>query len=388
MIWNRKRQNFLLITEILVSFMVVFAVFTLLVTNFKNYRQPAGFEYENVWSIHANNLKSYSNTDSMMTFYQTLRNQLRSMPEIEAISWTGNNIPFAMSTRNGTLADGKLNLREVNFYTTDDGYSEVLDFHLVEGRWFNREDNASRNKVVVITEGLKEKLFGNQPAVGKTFGTSHKEADRSRIVGVVQDVKDKGDYNRAEFGVYERADTAAFAWLNTILVKVASGAGADFEGRLFRTVASAMKDSNVEIEHLSEKRIRKNNFALVPMIVLLIVAGFLIINVALGLFGVLWYNISKRKAEIGLRRAIGASSQRISGQLVGEALVISTLALIVGSFFAVQFPLLKLFDLAPAVYLVAWLLAILFIYTLVVICAFYPGKQAAAIHPAVALHEE
>ena len=72
-------------------------------------------------------------------------------------------------------------------------------------------------------------------------------------------------------------------------------------------MANYMKNSNVEIEHLTNKRKSINYFALVPMIVLLIVACFLIINVALGLFGVLWYNINKRRGEIGLRRAVGAT---------------------------------------------------------------------------------
>ena len=124
------------------------------------------------------------------------------------------------------------------------------------------------------------------------------------------------------------------------------------------------------------------------MIILSIVAGFLIINVALGLFGVLWYNINKRRGEIGLRRAVGATGNSVSKQLVAEALVLSTISLIVGCFFAFQFPLLNVFDLPAGVYLVAIALAIAFIYLLVTICALYPGKQAAAIYPAVALHEE
>ncbi len=124
------------------------------------------------------------------------------------------------------------------------------------------------------------------------------------------------------------------------------------------------------------------------MIILLIVTGFLIINVALGLFGVLWYNINKRRSEIGLRRAVGASGNSISKQLVGEALVLSTISLLIGSFFAIQFPLMNVFDLATSTYLIAWMLALAFIYVLVIICALYPGRQAAAIYPAVALHEE
>jgi len=112
------------------------------------------------------------------------------------------------------------------------------------------------------------------------------------------------------------------------------------------------------------------------------------INVSLGLFGVLWYNINKRKGEIGLRRAVGATGRSVSGQLMGESLVLATFSLFVGCFFAVQFPLLNVLDLPAGIYVTAIGLSVLFIYTLVFICSLYPGKQAAAIYPAVALHED
>ncbi|HWZ02110.1 MAG TPA: FtsX-like permease family protein, partial [Mucilaginibacter sp.] len=118
------------------------------------------------------------------------------------------------------------------------------------------------------------------------------------------------------------------------------------------------------------------------------VSCFLIINVALGLFGVLWYNINQRRGEIGLRRAIGATGKSVSGQLVSESLLVATLSLIVGTFFAAQFPLLNVFNLQAGIYITAIILSIIFIYLLVLVCSLYPGKQAAAIYPAVALHEE
>jgi putative ABC transport system permease protein len=124
------------------------------------------------------------------------------------------------------------------------------------------------------------------------------------------------------------------------------------------------------------------------MIIMSIVGCFLVINVALGLFGVLWYNINKRRGEIGLRRAVGATGNSVSSQLIAESLILATLSLIIGVFFAVQFPLLNVFDLQAGIYITAMLLAILFIYLLVFLCSLYPGRQAAAIYPAVALHEE
>jgi putative ABC transport system permease protein len=110
--------------------------------------------------------------------------------------------------------------------------------------------------------------------------------------------------------------------------------------------------------------------------------------VALGLFGVLWYNINKRRAEIGLRRAIGATGSAVSAQIVMESLLLATLSLIIGTFFAIQFPLLNVFDLPARVYIIALCGAIAFIYLLVYLCSVYPGKQAARVYPAVALHED
>src|SRR6201992_3889491 len=117
-----------------------------------------------------------------------------------------------------------------------------------------------------------------------------------------------------------------------------------------------MKNSDVESAPMRDKRTTLNYFTLVPMIALLIVACFLVINVALGLFGVLWYNINKRRGEIGLRRAIGASGQSVSSQLVSESLILATLSLILGAFFAVQFPLLNVFNLQASIYIIAMIL--------------------------------
>jgi putative ABC transport system permease protein len=257
----------------------------------------------------------------------------------------------------------------------------------LEGRWFGKQDIAAKNRPIVINASLKEKLFGNNRAVGTLIGDGD-DQNSKLVIGVVEDMKYNGDYSIAGIGFYNRIDTASFHWLDKMLIQVTPDADAAFEGRLYKTIAGYMKNANIEIEHLSNRRKNVNYFYLVPMIVLLIVAGFLIINVALGLFGVLWYNINKRKAEIGLRRAVGASGRSVSGQLVAEALILATLSLIVGSFFAIQFPLLNVFHLPAGVYITAQVLAIGFIYLLVLLCALYPGRQAAAIYPAVALHEE
>ncbi|WP_298734546.1 FtsX-like permease family protein [uncultured Chitinophaga sp.] len=384
LMWNKKKQNFLLMTEMFVSFLVVFAVMTISVYYYGNYRKPVGMDYENVWVVNYSNPLKTDNKDSIWLFYEALQRTVKALPQVREVSFTTSNVPFASATiMNGVGHKGRM-ISNINWYNVDDNYQRVLDLKLLEGRWFNKQDAVAPVKPVVINATLREELFGNEPATGRQYG----DDKQSRVIGVVQDVKMKGDYTVAGRAVYNRTDTASLGGMEKMLVRVTPDANLAFEGRLYKTISTALKTANVEIEHLTDKRGSMNNMSLMPMIILSIVAGFLIINVALGLFGVLWYNINKRRAEIGLRRAVGATGRSVSLQLITEALILSTFSVIAGVFFAVQFPLLNVFDLPAMVYVAAIVLSVLFIYLLVLICAFYPGRQAAAVYPAVALHED
>ncbi|MBC8081884.1 MAG: FtsX-like permease family protein, partial [Hymenobacter sp.] len=142
------------------------------------------------------------------------------------------------------------------------------------------------------------------------------------------------------------------------------------------------------ITPLAEERATQLKTGLAPLVALVLVCVFLIINVALGLFGVLWQTISQRRGEIGVRRALGATAGTISGQIVGEILVVTTFGLGLGLLVAAQFPLLGVLGVPAGVYGTAMLLATGGLYALTFVCALYPSRLAAGIRPAVALREE
>lgn len=387
LIWNKRKQNFLFLSEILVSFLVIFAVFSFLTFYYQNYTKPLGFEYERVWAVNYDNEGITKNTDSLQIFYRNLKNSLKAMPQIEEVTFSGANFPYSNSNISTSVnKDGK-RFDWVNLYTDAEDYVKVWNVKLVAGRWFNENDKVTKNKSIIINETLQTAIFGKGSAVGQLLG-DYEDKSRMKVIGVVRDIKANGDYWPAGNAMFNRSDTSDLRDTHNILIKVSEKANAAFESELYKFMTNTFKNSTIGIEHLTEMRDAKNEVTIIPMIIFIIIASFLIINVALGLFGVMWYNINKRKGEIGLRRAIGASGNRVTYQLIQEALILATLSLAVGCFFAVQFPLLNVFNVPSSVYLIAITLAVLFIYLLVFVCALYPGRQAATIHPAVALHEE
>ena len=111
--------------------------------------------------------------------------------------------------------------------------------------------------------------------------------------------------------------------------------------------------------------------------------------VALGLTGVVWQTVTQRTREIGLRRAKGAAIPDIRAQILGELLVMSTIAVLLGTAIVVQFPLLKLVaGVTAGVYAASLVISALGIYLLILTCAWYPSRMATSISPAEALHYE
>src|SRR5689334_18947071 len=91
LIWNKRKQNFLFLSEILVSFLVIFAVFSLLTFYYLNYMLPKGFESERVWSVSYSRSVKINNIDSLNMFYENVRRSLKALPEIEELSFTSAN---------------------------------------------------------------------------------------------------------------------------------------------------------------------------------------------------------------------------------------------------------------------------------------------------------
>ena len=270
-----------------------------------------------------------------------------------------------------------------------DEYKEVLRLKMREGRWFGPQDDASRHEPIVINGMLKQKLFGEEEAVGKLIPIND---SINYIVIVVMDYyRAYSEYNADEPGFFTRINlqkkNESRLW-GSILLRVKPGKGVAFEEKMVKELSGIARNWTIEVSTLEKMRQSKAKLTLIPLIALGVVCGFLIFNVALGLFGVLWYNINKRYAEIVLRRAMGATAGQIYKQFLGKVVVVTTFGLLLGCFFAVQFTLLGVFNLSPEVYITAILTAIAFIYMLVISCALYPSRQAAAIHPATALHEE
>lgn len=391
LVWNRKRSNLLIMLEIFFSFIVMFAVITLGVYYADNYNQPLGFTYDQVWNI---NIDMKAGTDDvwspeMVNTTQQLYLALQDFPEIE-IAAGAHSAPYSLGNRTSVnIYDGKRVEMEVNEVT--DNFQKALGVQLVQGRWFDKSDDALNWKPVIINQRLAREVFGNEDPINQPYKPWASDGDDCRVIGVVNDFRKDGEF--AGLGNYlferKRLDDPKNRPPANLLIKLRPGTTAEFEEKLIAKLQAVAKEWSFEVQPITRMRDTAFKFRLLPLIILGLIAGFLMLMVGLGLVGVLWQSVTQRIKEIGLRRAKGATANDIYKQILGELLVLASFGLALGALLVIQFPLLDLISFVrPAVYFIGMVLALLVIYGLTLTAGLYPSWLATRVQPAEALHYE
>ncbi len=401
LIWNRKRRTILLTIEILVSFLVLFVILSIFNSNYSKYFKPLGFEYKNLWCVKLTPLTA---DDSLKQVggYMNIWDSMNGFPDIEEYCFS-DNAPYFNSMSMNDFSNERDQHAPTFLFGVTDKFSDVLKLKLLEGRWFNEDDDAAGKQPVVITKSTRVALFGkDENVIGKSIWEMRREGkgDEFRIVGVVEDYRYFGEFETSPFnmssfqGIFFRISknnphSNVTATINTdLMIKVKPGTGIAFEEKLINHIKNLTGGWTANIYNIEAQRDKYIESKVISIVLPGAIALFLIINVALGLLGVLWYSINRRRGEIGLRRAVGASGKNISRQIVGESLALGTFSILIGILFAAQFPILKLFDIEIVYYIIALICAALFLYLLISVCSFYPSVLASKIEPAEALHNE
>jgi putative ABC transport system permease protein len=402
-IWNRKRANVLIAFEIFLSFLVVFAVVTLGIHYADSWRQPLGFSYHDVWNVQINmRTANFEGGDqkipaALLESYSQLLRAVRELPEVVEVA-AATCPPYGHSHwTNGSDINGWRLRFGMNHAT--DAFASVMGLEITRGRWFDRRDDGANWQPAVINEALAAEIFGAKNPIGNAIPREKPRAGAApdpemRIVGVIRDFRQDGEIPSSDGSanyliVRHLLDDTERRPPENLLIKVKPGTTVAFEEKLIKHMQAVARDWSFEIEPLEQMRESWINEKLAPLIAAGVIAGFLVLMVGMGLTGVLWQTVTQRTHEIGLRRAKGATLGDIRAQILGELVVLTSVALVAGAALVLQFPLLKLMDfVSPRLYAGSLVISALGIYLLTIACAWYPSRLAARIQPAEALHYE
>jgi len=313
---------------------------------------------------------------------------------------TGSVAAVAPINRTG----GQVIYGDANWFTqvvgTTPGYLAVRGWPLAEGEAFGREEDAAAAKVCLIGQTVKDKLFGDSPAVGEQIRVKHVPC---KIVGVLSP---KGQSSWGQ----DQDDVILMPW--TTLVRRILGTQSDAVGQLMvsarspqavgeaqREITSLLKqrhhqseqaEPDFQVRNLAEMQNAAQEQTKTIALLLGSVALISLIVGAIGIANVMLVSVTERTREIGIRMAVGARGRDVMFQFLTEAVVLAAVGGAIGLFLGTgvakymaiqaQWPTL----LSPPVMVGTMILAGL----AGIIAGFYPALRASRLDPIDALRFE
>ncbi|MBA4136646.1 MAG: hypothetical protein C0518_04950 [Opitutus sp.] len=273
------------------------------------------------------------------------------------------------------------------------GYFETLGIQLLEGRFYTEADMAPNLRQFVVDESFAKRYFPGRSALGGRFAFGprpQKDEDWPVIIGVVKDVPHNG--------VEEKSG-------NPFIYQVLQGgrpAGMTLFLRTTRSTGDAISALREKVRAIDPAIALYDTGTLeqaiggsfdnrrAVMMLLAAFAGLALFLSALGIYGVLSYDVSQRTREIGVRSAIGASHGQIVVMVLKQGLWKSGLGVaigLVGAFFVSRSMTSLLFAVKPTDPVVYSAVALVLI-AVALLASYLPARRAAKIDPLIALRDE
>ncbi|MGC1911222.1 MAG: FtsX-like permease family protein, partial [Candidatus Acidiferrales bacterium] len=328
--------------------------------------------------------------------FDRLRDAVAALPGVQSVS--AAEIPlFQDDDSSGNLTIEGYQVRpdeDIDVYRNMIGpdYFATLGIPLLAGREFRPSDTAESPKVAIINQQTARRYFAGRNPIGLHLarGAGDGVHPDTEIVGVVADSKHSSVREQIKPFVFYPYSQDPLLEDATFYVRTGQQPAA-LIGTLKKTVAkfdaslplfNAMSlDDQVDQSVYSDRLLTFFSLSLAALAALL---------AALGLYGVLAFVVARRTREIGIRIALGATSQHVSRLIVREVLSVCAAGIGVGLAAAwlvgrlIESQLYGVKPGSPPVFLAAALL----LSSVAFAACYFPARRATRVDPMVALRYE
>jgi predicted permease len=383
----------LVVTQVALG-VVVIAVAGLLARSLYNLKTlDAGFDGDHVLVFTLDSYGTALHEDRRAALYAELLARLHKLPGAIRVA-ASRSVPIHTSG-NARLLDlpGPPDTSfERSAFTNaiTPGYFDAFGIRLLRGRDFNDYDTSASPRVAMISTTMARLYFGDRDPLGETIGFQSEKDKRLTVVGVVEDTHQMNLRENAPAIVYTpmAQETPQF-WIN-FAIRTAQEPAA-LSAAAVAAARSASKHVVIRYVRTMEQQV---NASLVrERLLASFSAGFAVLALilaAVGLYGVMSYNVTRRRREIGIRMALGARRGSVLIEVLRQTVVVSMIGIAIGVIavlLTTQYMTTLLFGLSERDPATLAAVAMVLLLTASV-AGFFPAHRAATIDPVRAIKTE
>ena len=273
----------------------------------------------------------------------------------------------------------------------DSSYLATVGIPLLRGRDFDRHDyREGAPEVAIVNQAFAKKYFGaEEDVVGQRIGWGLTTEASVEIVGLMRDARSgvKGEVAPFALSPYTRSLKVFFA---QFIVRFSGSEAAAIAGvrAAIREIDANLPVTNVrtQVEQIDRLFSRERFFATLCSFF----GALALLLAAVGLYGLISYQVLRRTGEIGVRMALGALPAQVLQMILRESLTLVVLGVLVGvalSVGATRGIASMLFGL-PANDPITYGCVALLLLAVATVACLLPARRAAKIDPMVALRSE
>jgi putative ABC transport system permease protein len=275
-------------------------------------------------------MPTYAMAARRAQFYSRVLSDVRALPGVRSAAMTGY-LPMVFgggifpASLPGT-PQGSPDAISTGIRYITPSYFETLGIRFIGGRDITERDTFTAPFVVVISQSLGARLWPGQDPIGRKMNVAF--FDRT-VVGVVQDIHVRGLEQTSEPQVYMPSDQVPNRWLTFHMPKdLAIRAGSDAEAlALAPAVRRIVHDADpqmpvIDVQLLRDVVASQTAARRLQVTMLLAFAGAAFLLAAVGIHGLISFIASRRRHEVGVRVALGATRQTILGMFVRHGLTL------------------------------------------------------------------
>jgi putative ABC transport system permease protein len=398
---GQRFQSSLVVAEVALALLLLTGA-GLMVRGFQHFSQAdLGFAPKDLLEVRVElKGKRYADKKIMILKAREYRDRLQAIPGVRSASLVapfGPGDPFLGSTFvvEDLLRKTKDGAVFLVFHHVSPGFFENLRMPLLAGRGFAESDSDASLPVIVISQAMKRKVWPNESPLGKRMRFGRTDPGWFTVVGVVGDLNEQAMQQLEWPGpdVYFDAFQfpSAIMPVHNFLVRAAAGRALALAPAVEREIRAVSPDlPPYDVETMEERLAdftAKGRFLVVLMTLF---AALALVIAAVGLYGVLFYSVTQRTRELGIRVALGAQARDVANLVVGQAALLTAIGLVIGLAGALSLSRLfaSLFYGVSATDLATFAETSLVLMGVAMAAAWFPVRRAVRIPPTVALRAE